>query len=144
MATSGVSANSLAEQLLAAMKKQEKHAGQAGGPAGDFAAIVSGGVSAAQSASTAPKSEATVASVAEKSPAQEFLDYMKKTPEERMQEAWLRAHGIDPEDFEAMPPEKKQALMDEMKEDIEAKLKEAAEKGKENGQPNMLIGFGLG
>jgi hypothetical protein len=58
--------------------------------------------------------------------AQEFLDYMKKTPEQRLQEAWLKAHGVTPEQFEAMSPEEQQKLLEQMREDIKAKMKEDA------------------
>jgi hypothetical protein len=63
------------------------------------------------------------------SPVEEFRDYMSKTPEQRMQENWLRAHGITPEEFAAMSPEEQLKLMDQMRAEIENKLKERAMMG---------------
>jgi len=62
-------------------------------------------------------------------PVQEFKDYMAKTPEQRMQEAWLQSHGITQEEFDAMSPEEKQSLMDMMKHDIEDKMRQEAAEG---------------
>jgi hypothetical protein len=56
----------------------------------------------------------------------EFMQYMAKSPAERMQEAWLAQHGYTKEQFDALPPEKKQALIEQMKQEIEEKLKEQA------------------
>lgn len=56
-------------------------------------------------------------------PVQEFKEYMAKTPEERMQEAWLKSQGITPEEFEAMTPAEKQALMDKMRQELENKMR---------------------
>jgi hypothetical protein len=61
---------------------------------------------------------------------QEFLDYMKKTPEQRMQEAWLKAHHLTQAQFDAMSPEQKQGLVNEMRQDIEDKLKQKMTEGK--------------
>ncbi len=62
-------------------------------------------------------------------PIQEFKDYMAKTPEERMQEAWLKSQGITPEEFEAMTPAEKQALLDKMRSEIENKMREQIANG---------------
>jgi exonuclease VII large subunit len=66
----------------------------------------------------------------------EFLDHMKKTPAERMEEAWLRARGLTKEDLEAMEPEKRAALIEEMKQQIEDQIRrEAEQKAKSPEQP---------
>jgi len=57
----------------------------------------------------------------------EFLEDMKKTPAERMEEAWLRARGLTKEDLEAMEPEERAALLDEMKQQIEDQIRREAE-----------------
>jgi hypothetical protein len=65
---------------------------------------------------------------------QEFRDYMNKTPEEKIQEKILAELGLTPEEFEALPPEQKQKIGEQiaqrLKEDIElqtqAKLQEQA------------------
>jgi hypothetical protein len=58
----------------------------------------------------------------------EFQDYMKMTPGERMQYAWLKQHGISKEEFDAMPADEKQKLMEQMKREIEEKIKADAVK----------------
>ncbi len=45
-----------------------------------------------------------------------FLDYMSKTPEERYFESFLKSKGMTKEEFEALPPEEKQALLKEFQE----------------------------
>lgn len=54
----------------------------------------------------------------------QFMDYMEKTPEQRMLDAWLGQHGISREEFDSMSPEEKQKILDEMKQDMEARLKQ--------------------
>lgn len=60
----------------------------------------------------------------------EFLEFMSKTPEERWHEQWLRSKGITEEEFNAMSADEKQALIDEMTEELKQqaldKAKEAA------------------
>jgi hypothetical protein len=63
------------------------------------------------------------------SPEDAFLDYMKKTPAQRFQEQWLKAHGLSQAEFDAMPPEKKQAVLDTMRKDLETQMKEKAQNG---------------
>lgn len=57
------------------------------------------------------------------SAAQNFLNEIKKSPIERMVDAWLKAHGLTKEDLEKMPPEKQQAIMKQMSEDIAEAMK---------------------
>ncbi|MDR3527527.1 MAG: hypothetical protein P4L57_09625 [Rhizomicrobium sp.] len=57
----------------------------------------------------------------------DFLAYMKKTPAQRMEENWLRAHGLSEEKLAAMSPEDRAKVMKEMKDDIEQKLKTQTE-----------------
>ncbi len=72
-----------------------------------------------------PPAADTVASIAESKydAVQEFRDYMKMTPGERMQYAWLKQHGISKEEFDSMPADEKQKLMEQMKREIEEKIK---------------------
>jgi hypothetical protein len=56
----------------------------------------------------------------------EFTDYMKMSPAERMQYAWLKQHGISKEEFDSMPADEKQKLIDKMKHEFEEKIKAAA------------------
>jgi hypothetical protein len=62
-----------------------------------------------------------------KADTQEFLDYMKKTPAQRMQETWFKQHGITKEQFDAMSPADQQKVLAQMKQDIEEKIKERQE-----------------
>lgn len=56
-----------------------------------------------------------------------FLEFMSKSPEERWQEQWLKSKGLSKEEFEALPLDEQQALIDEMAEDIKQKALEKAE-----------------
>jgi hypothetical protein len=69
--------------------------------------------------------------------AQAFLDYTKKTPEQRFQEAWLKAHGITPEQFAAMSPTERQKILDQIRQEIQAKVKENAQRPKK--PTNILV-----
>lgn len=64
----------------------------------------------------------------EKTPAELFLEYMNKTPEQRWKEAWLKQHGLTEKEFEALSAEKKQALMDQMAQDMKEQVRQTAEK----------------
>lgn len=69
----------------------------------------------------------------DKSPKEEFLAYMEKTPAERMAEAWLKARGISPEELEQMPPEEREVIEKQMAEDIKRQMEqEAREKAVKN------------
>ena len=62
-------------------------------------------------------------------PVNEFLSYMEKTPAQRWQEAWLKQHGVTPEDFEAMSPAEKQKLLDQMRQELKQKMEDKAVQG---------------
>lgn len=69
----------------------------------------------------------------------EFLDYMKKTPAERMEEAWLKAHGLTKADLEKKSPEEQKAIRDAMKKDIEDQLKREAEQKAKEARPQLAV-----
>jgi predicted flavoprotein YhiN len=76
----------------------------------------------------------------DKSPKQEFLAYMEKSPAERMAEAWLRSRGISPEELEQMPPEEREALEKQMAEDIKRQMEqEAREKAVKSSGVNTAL-----
>lgn len=52
------------------------------------------------------------------SPEETFLAYVKKSPVERWIENWLKARGLTKEEFDALPPDKHDALAKEMAEDL--------------------------
>lgn len=58
----------------------------------------------ASSTGTAAKTSAT----------DEFKDYMSKSPAQRIREQLLKEMGLTEEDFKAMPPEKQQAITDQI------------------------------
>ncbi|HEU5046397.1 MAG TPA: hypothetical protein VFT64_00985 [Rickettsiales bacterium] len=65
----------------------------------------------------------------QQSPAvQNFLNYMKESPEERFIDSWLAAHHLSREELAKMPPEKREAIMkqieQEMKDSIKRKVEE--------------------
>lgn len=57
-----------------------------------------------------------------------FLDYMKKTPAQRMEENWLKSHGYDDAKLAAMTPDERAKVMKQMKTEIEETLKTQTEK----------------
>lgn len=61
-------------------------------------------------------------------PTQDFLSYMTMTPGERMENAWLRQHNMTRAQFEALSPEEKEKVREQMRQDIERQLKQKAEK----------------
>ena len=58
----------------------------------------------ASSTGTAAKTSAT----------DEFKDYMSKSPAQRIREQLLKEMGLTEDDFKAMPPEKQQAITDQI------------------------------
>jgi hypothetical protein len=81
---------------------------------------------------TAATSDTTIPADAPAQPSgatAEFLDYMKKTPAQRWQDAWLKSHGITQEQFDAMSPAEKWKILQQIREDMEAKMKDQMEHG---------------
>lgn len=64
---------------------------------------------------------------AQPSAADTFMAYMKKSPMERMIENWLKAHKLDQDKLNAMSPEERDAVMKQMKQEIEDQLKRETE-----------------
>lgn len=86
----------------------------------------------AYTAQTTERTQKTGTSFAEtlaatkSSPEQDFLDYMKKTPEQRMFDSWLSSQKISKEQYAAMSSEEKAkvqaAFKQYIKEHVEEKL----------------------
>ena len=55
-------------------------------------------------------------------PAAEFLEYMEQTPEERYYEAILREKGLTQEELDALPPEERAKVLDEIQQEIEKRM----------------------
>lgn len=62
----------------------------------------------------------------------EFKDYMSKTPEQRLRDSILKEMGITEEDLKAMPPEKQQAVAQEIADHLKDKM-QLAQADKDNG-----------
>lgn len=60
----------------------------------------------------------------------EFKDYMSKSPAQRIREQLLKEMGLTEDDVKAMPPEKQQAITDQITALMQQKeaIKQAAEK----------------
>lgn len=56
-----------------------------------------------------------------------FKDYMSKTPEERWTDAELRRRGMTREEFEALPPEEREAVMQDIQEALKDRIRERTE-----------------
>lgn len=69
---------------------------------------------------------------------QTFLNYMKETPAQRMEDAWLASHHLTRKDLDAMSPEKRQAIEKQMAEDIKHQIKQATDK-KSAASTNILV-----
>ena len=77
----------------------------------------------------AESSDTLSQSVASKTPSAKdtFIDYMKKTPAQRMEENWMKAHGYDEAKLAAMSPAERDKVMKQMKDEIEQALKTQTE-----------------
>jgi hypothetical protein len=68
-----------------------------------------------------------------------FLDYMAKSPEERYMDAFLKSKGMTQEEFDALPPEQQQALIQEFKEYMKQSVeRDSAEKAAEAARSELL------
>ncbi len=61
----------------------------------------------------------------------EFLDFMSKTPEEKLFAAFLEKNGMTEEQFKMLPPEEQTKLMEEFKQELKAKALEGIAKSLE-------------
>jgi len=61
-----------------------------------------------------------------------FLAYMKESPAQRMEDNWLKAHGLDEKKLAAMTPDQRAAVMKQMQTEIADALKTQTEKKAQN------------
>jgi len=87
------------------------------------AATTSSTVSGASSTVAAAGSTGSSSSIAD--PQQYFLDYMSKTPEERMFDSFLSSNKISKADYEAMSDSEKQKVLAKFKEYVKEKSEES-------------------
>lgn len=59
---------------------------------------------------------------------QAFLDYMKETPAQKLEDQWLAAHHLTRKQLDAMSPQQREAILKEMEADIEQQLKKQTAK----------------
>ncbi|WP_369987477.1 hypothetical protein [Pseudomonas xanthosomatis] len=78
-----------------------------------------------QNPDSAARQQASVGKQEQSSAAQDFHDYMAKSPEEKIKEKMLQELGLTEDEYQALPPEQKAAIDDQiaqrMKEDVELK-----------------------
>lgn len=86
--------------------------------------------------STPPTSSTAQATSATQSTAMsDFKDYMSQSPEQRMRDSILKDMGMTEEDLKNMPPEKQQAVAQEIAQRVQDKL-QLAQVEKTTGTPN--------
>ncbi|HWT70374.1 MAG TPA: hypothetical protein VN214_14785 [Pseudomonas sp.] len=71
----------------------------------------------------------------------EFKEYMSKTPEQRMHDAILEEMGLTQEEVDAMPPQKQQAIGEEIAQRMQEKreMAEAEKEQKDGGQGKVQV-----
>ncbi|WP_114393768.1 hypothetical protein [Oleisolibacter albus] len=69
----------------------------------------------------------------------DFLKYMKMTPEERVHEAMLKKLGLSEEEFQALSPEKRAALEESFAKTMQQEMEQQARKGK----PGQIADFSV-
>jgi len=60
---------------------------------------------------------------------QQFMDYMKETPAQRMFTNFLTSHHISQSQFDAMPPKQQQALIQQFEQQLKQRMTAASETG---------------
>ena len=53
-----------------------------------------------------------------------FQNYMKETPAQRFEDSWLAAHGLTQKQLDAMSPQQRQAVMQQMANDMKQQLEQ--------------------
>jgi hypothetical protein len=93
---------------------------------GNLAAVgaVSGGASQGASSGTPASLSAPSSPASGDGAVQAFESYFRETPAQRMQEAWLRQHGISQQQYNNMSAAEKQKVAAQMNQDIQTQLKQ--------------------
>jgi hypothetical protein len=60
---------------------------------------------------------------------QQFMDYMKETPAQRLFTSFLNSHHITQSQFDAMSPKQQQALTQQFEQQLKQQMAEASDKG---------------
>jgi hypothetical protein len=61
-------------------------------------------------------------------PTQSFLAYMKETPAQKLEDAWLAKHHLTRQQLAQMSPEKREVIEKQMAADLKGQIKEATAK----------------
>lgn len=90
--------------------------------------------------STQPKSDSVTSSPTKEKIdyASQFMDYMKKTPAERLREEILKKLGLTEDDLKSMPPEEREAV----EQTIAQEIKRALQDGEMSAKDSDLQKFG--
>ena len=92
-------------------------------------------------ATSAPLPEDVKDRIGDASATADFKDYMSKTPEQRMRDAILQEMGLSQEEIDQMPPEKQQAIGEEIAQRVREKAQmAAAEKDQRKGEHTSIEG----
>jgi hypothetical protein len=81
-----------------------------------------------QTPAAAPTSSNSPLGTAGDAAEQAFLDYMKETPAQKLEDQWLAAHHLTRKQLDAMSPQQREAILKEMEADIEQQLKQQTTK----------------
>ena len=60
---------------------------------------------------------------------QQFMDYMKETPAQRLFTSFLNSHHITQSQFDAMSPKQQEALTQQFEQQLKQQMAEASDKG---------------
>ncbi len=88
--------------------------------------VSSSGFASYPSVSNTRTPESKTSAAKENAELKELIAFFNMSPEERAIRNWLEAHGYTEEEFEALPPEKKEALRKEMAAEIKEKIEQKA------------------
>jgi hypothetical protein len=81
-----------------------------------------------QTPAAAPTNSNSPTGIAGDTVEQAFLDYMKETPAQKLEDQWLAAHHLTRKQLDAMSPQQREAILKEMEADIEQQLKQQTAK----------------
>ncbi|HEY1722345.1 MAG TPA: hypothetical protein VGG27_13975 [Magnetospirillaceae bacterium] len=90
-----------------------------------------GGASSAQPAAAGSSASSGMSSKAaseSNAAVQSFMNYMKETPAQRFEDSWLAAHGLTEKELNAMPADKREAILKQMAEDMKKDVQQATQK----------------
>ncbi|TXH31738.1 MAG: hypothetical protein E6Q98_26680 [Rhodospirillaceae bacterium] len=77
-------------------------------------------------------------------PAQAFLDYVKKSPYQRMVDAWLKQHNLTQEELNAMPADQRAGILKQMAADLKEQMQQEQAKREQQakvGKPSAAGGI---